>query len=189
MQLADRLARTDILPAPRSALGLAVGERWFAVNTVPFGEVRALRNLALQGFRAFMPKRLKTVRHARKMSTVEAPFFPRYLFVIFDVSRDQWRKVNSTFGVARLVMRADEPNPVPCGVVEALLASADDGGMLDLVDKLELGGPVRVMAGPFANQLAVLEHLDDFGRVRVLLDILGRQVPMTTEARNVMPME
>jgi hypothetical protein len=31
------------------------------------------------------------------------------------------------------------------------------------------------MVGPFAEH-AILDHLDDAGRVRVLLDILGRQV-------------
>lgn len=170
-------------------MGLALGERWFAVNTLPLGEMRAERNLENQRFRTFMPKRLKTVRHARKMSTVEAPFFPRYLFVVLDLCRDQWRKVNSTFGVARLVMRGDEPHPVPCGVVEALIASAKDGGILDLAEKLKVGGPVRLMAGPFADQLAILEELDESGRVRVLLDILGRQVRTTTEVRHVMPME
>lgn len=136
-----------------------------------------------------MPKRLKTVRHARKMSTVEAPFFPRYLFIVLDLGRDQWRKVNGTFGVARLVMRGDEPHPVPYGVVETMIASADISGFLDLAEKLRVGGPVRLMAGPFADQLAILEELDDSGRVRVLLDILGRQVRMTTEVRHVMPVQ
>jgi hypothetical protein len=32
------------------------------------------------------------------------------------------------------------------------------------------------MAGPFAEQLAILESMDDAGRVRVLLAILGRKV-------------
>jgi transcription antitermination factor NusG len=44
------------------------------------------------------------------------------------------------------------------------------------------------MAGPFAEQLAILDHLDDSGRVRVLLDILGRQVAISTEANNVLPL-
>ena len=188
-QLPDRVASSNPLSANGHRLALARGERWFAVNTLPFAEARAQRNLEQQRFRTFMPKRHKTVRHARKMAMVEAPFFPRYMFIILDPSRDQWRKVNGTFGVARLVMRGEEPHPVPDGVVEALIASADNHDILDLVEKLKVGGHVRLMAGPFADQLAILEQLDDSGRVRVLLDILGRPVAMTTEARYVMPME
>jgi transcription elongation factor/antiterminator RfaH len=167
---------------------LADGERWYAVRTLPFAEARAEGQLRNQGFRTFQPKRHKTVRHARRLSTVEAPYFPRYLFVVLDLARHQWRKVNGTFGVSRLVMRGDQPHPVPRGVVEALIATADARGILQLADKLRVGGSVRLMAGPFAEQLAILDQLDDSGRVRVLLDILGRQVAISTASNNVLPL-
>src|SRR5262244_81166 len=99
---------------------LSEGERWYAVHTLPFAEARAERHLQRQEFRTFQPKRHKTIRHSRKLSTVEAPFFPRYLFIVLDLSRHQWRSVNGTIGVSRLVMRGDQPHPVPPGVVEAL---------------------------------------------------------------------
>jgi transcription elongation factor/antiterminator RfaH len=166
---------------------LSDGERWYAVHTLPFAEARAEGQLHRQGFRTFQPKRHKTVRHARKSITVEAPFFPRYLFIVLDLSRHQWRSVNGTFGVSRLVMRGDQPHPAPRQVVEALIAAADARGILQFGDKLQVGGPVRLMAGPFAEQLAILDHLDDAGRVRVLLDILGRQVTISTPANNVLP--
>ena len=118
------------------ALGLAFGERWFAVNTQPFAEARAQRNLENQGFRTFMPRRRKMLRHARKLTAVEAPLFPRYLFIAFDPRRDQWRKINSTFGVSRLVMRGEAPHPVPDGVIEALIAVTVDGGIVDLAAKI-----------------------------------------------------
>jgi ureidoacrylate peracid hydrolase len=35
---------------------------------------------------------------------------------------------------------------------------------------------------------AAVENLDDSGRVRVLLDILGRQVAISTAANNVLPL-
>ncbi|HJU15260.1 MAG TPA: transcriptional activator RfaH [Stellaceae bacterium] len=179
-----KLPRFEPLPSPPVAL--AEDERWYAVHTLPCNEARAEWHLGNQSFRTFMPKRRKTVRHARKLSTVEAPFFPRYLFVVLDLTRHQWRSVNGTYGVSRLVMRGDEPHPVPPGVVEALVASADANGVLQLDRHLQVGGPVRLLAGPFAEQLAVLEHLDDAGRVRVLLDIFGRKVAVSTGADNVL---
>ena len=173
--------------APNPAGALSDSERWYAVHTLPFAEARAEGQLHRQGFRTFQPKRHKTVRHARRQSTVEAPFFPRYLFIVLDLDRHQWRSVNGTFGVSRLVMRGDQPHPVPRQVVEALIAAADARGIMQFEDKLQVGAPVRLMAGPFAEQLAILEHLDDAGRVRVLLDILGRQVAISTAANNVLP--
>jgi transcription elongation factor/antiterminator RfaH len=166
---------------------LAEEERWYAVHTLPCNEARAEWHLGNQGFRTFMPKRRKTVRHARKMSTVDAPFFPRYLFVVLDPSRHQWRRINGTYGVSRLVMCGDMPHPVPRGVVEALVASVDASGILQLGRCLQIGSPVRLLAGPFAEQLAILDHLDDGGRVRVLLDIFGRKVTVSTKASDVLP--
>src|SRR5215469_8816950 len=159
---------------------LSACERWYAVYTLPFAEARAEGQLNRQGFRTYQPKRHKTVRHARRLSTVQTPFFPRYFFIVLDIARHQWRSVNGTFGVSKLVMQGDQPHPVPRGVVEALIAATDARGILQLARNLQIGSPVRLMAGPFAEQIAILDHLDDSGRVRVLLDILGRQVTIRT---------
>src|SRR5437016_11201899 len=93
-------------PAPPGiAVALRPGERWYAVHTLPLRETYAEGHLRNQGFATFLPKRHKTVRHARKLRAVEAAFFPRYLFVVLDLARHQWRSVNGTYGVSRLVMR------------------------------------------------------------------------------------
>jgi len=167
---------------------LAEGERWYAVHTLPVAELRAQLNLTNQEYRTFLPKRQKTIRHARRLLTVEAAYFPRYLFVVLDPTRQQWRRINGTFGVSRLVMRGEEPHPVPPGIVETLIAAADARGFLQHGLRLTVGAPVRLMTGPFADQLAILDELDDAGRVRVLLDILGRPVAISTSANNVLPL-
>jgi transcriptional antiterminator RfaH len=165
----------------------AAGARWYAVHTLPNREFRATMQLDNQGFRAFLPRRLKTIRHARKMSTVVAPFFPRYLFVRLDLRHHRWRSVNGTFGVAALVMQGEKPHPVPSGIVETLITSSDERGLLRFEHDLKVGAPVRLLAGPFAEQLGVLDRLDDAGRVRVLLDIMGGGVPVQIRREFVAP--
>src|SRR5215467_8571887 len=120
-------------------------ERWYVVHTLPFAEARAEAQLRNQGFRTFQPKRHTTVRHARRLRTVEAPYFPRYLFIILNLACDRWRSVNGTFGVSRLVMRGDQPHPVPRGVIEALIAAADVSGILQLGRTLQIGSQVRLL--------------------------------------------
>jgi hypothetical protein len=70
----EAAAAAAAMPGPSDAL--SDRERWYAVHALPFAEARAECQLQRQGFRTFQPKRHKTVRHARKMRTVEAPFFP-----------------------------------------------------------------------------------------------------------------
>jgi transcription elongation factor/antiterminator RfaH len=174
------------LPAKRITC-LREGERWYAVYTLPFAEVRAEAQLRNQAFLTFLPRRPRTIRHARKLTTIIAPFFPRYLFVALDLNRDRWRSVNGTFGVSSLIMAGELPCPAPHGVVESMLAVADADSVLQLHSNLKVGASVRLSAGPFAEQLGIIDRLDDSGRIRVLLNLFGRQVPVCVSQTQALP--
>ena len=158
-------------------LALGQNERWFVARTLSYRENCAQFNVNRLGFRTFFPRARRTVRHARKMRNVLAPLFPGYVFVILDLSRDRWRSINGSIGVASLIMGADKPMPVPRGVVEALIATRENSETVRLDQDLEVGQKVRILSGPFAHALCRLEQLDDRGRVCVLLEIMGGQVP------------
>jgi transcription antitermination factor NusG len=154
------------------------GLRWYAVNTLPHREFRAQHQLENQGFCVFLPQGLKTVRHARKLTNIRAPFFPHYIFVELDLAFHRWRSINGTFGVRSLVMQGEAPHPVPRGVIETMLASADRDSVLRFEQDLVVGKEVRLVAGPFAKHLGILDRLDDSGRIRVLLEIMGGTIPV-----------
>lgn len=159
-----------------SSLKLGESERWYVARTLPQRELQAARQLANQDFRTFVPRFWKNRRHARKVETISAPLFPRYIFVVVDRTRDRWRSINGTLGVDRLLMYGGEPQAVPVGVVEKLLSAADSQGNVRFDFHLKEGQAVKVTAGPFAELIGQLERLDDNGRVRVLLEILGGKV-------------
>jgi transcriptional antiterminator RfaH len=174
-------------PAPRSDCFLHEGERWYAVYAHPYWESTAQFRLRAQNFRTFLPLHSKTVRHARKRRTVLAPLFPRYLFVVLDLKRHRWRVVNSTRGVASLVMREGLPAPVRSGVVESILASSTPEGEVLFCPQIGLGSRVRLVTGPFAGQLGILRDLGSSGRVRVLIDMMGAHVSTELHGRGVVP--
>ena len=157
-------------------LDLEPGERWFVARVHPHRESTAQLNLHRLGFRSFAPRLPRTVRHARKLRNVLAPLFPGYIFLILDLSRDRWRCVNSTFGVASLIVGAEQPIPVPQGIVETLVATTESSGTVRLDRDLEIGQKVRILSGPFAETLCRLVHLDGGGCVRVLLEFMGAEV-------------
>lgn len=159
------------------------GERWYVVHTLPARELRARAHLENQNFRTFLPQRQKTIRHAHKFSTVVAPFFPRYMFVVLDLMRDRWRSINGSIGVASLIMQGDLPQPVPIGVVETLQSLMDSRGHLNFEKSFRVGDRVKLTAGPLAEKLGICERLDNSGRVRVLLDIMGGRIPVQVESR------
>ena len=157
-------------------LSLERGERWFVARVHPNRENSAQFNLDRLGFRSFVPRVRRTVRHARRVQDALRPLFPCYAFVVIDLSKHRWRSINGTFGVASLIMGAEQPTPVPPGVVEALVASCESRGVVRLDDGLEIGQKVRILSGPFAETICRLADLDDRGRVRVLLEIMGMEV-------------
>jgi transcription elongation factor/antiterminator RfaH len=159
--------------------GLTDGERWYAVSALPKREDIAITNLHKQGYRSFMPRIRKTIRHARQRRTVLAPFFPGYLFVPLDLERDRWRSINGTYGVASMIMAGERPRPVPRGVVEGLQAIVDDRGLVDTHQGLEIGEKVRILTGAFAEHVGVLATLPENNRVRVLLEFMGGERAVT----------
>jgi transcription elongation factor/antiterminator RfaH len=153
-------------------------QRWYVAQTLHHKERIAELHLRAQGFRPFFPQFRRTVRHARKLREVVAPVFPGYIFVIFDMERDRWHSINGTVGVARLLTSLKRPAPVPGDVVQALIGAIDVSGCVVLGTDLRAGQAVRVVAGPFAGGLGLLERLGGKGRVRVLLNIMGGQMPL-----------
>jgi transcriptional antiterminator RfaH len=168
-------------------LDLEPGERWFVARVHPHRENTAQLNLNRLGFRSFAPRMRRTVRHARKLRSVLAPLFPGYVFLILDLSRDRWRCVNSTFGVAALIMGVELPIPVPQGIVEMLVAATERSGTVQLGSDLEIGQKLRILSGPFAETLCRVVHLDDRGRVRVLLEFMGAEVSARLDRSCVAP--
>ena len=168
-------------------LDLESGERWFVARVHPHRENMAQLNLHRMGFRSFAPRVRRNVRHARKLRDVLSPLFPGYIFLILDLSRDRWRCVNSTFGVASLIMGVEQPTPVPQGIVETLVAATESSGTVRFDSDLEIGQKVRILSGPFAEALCQLVHLDDRGRVRVLLEFMGAEVSARLDRSCVAP--
>jgi len=168
-------------------LPLSAEERWYVARTLPQRELQAAQQLTNQGFRAFVPRYWKNRRHARKVETVSAPLFPRYIFTVLDLTWERWRSVNGTLGVERLLMIGGEPQPVPHGVVESLIETTDAEGNIHYEFRLKEGQAVKVTAGPFADLVGQLERLDDNGRVRVLLEIMGAKARVALPQSLVAP--
>ena len=161
--------------------------RWYAVKCQPNREAMACAHLLNQNFEVFLPRGQRVRRHARKVDVVLAPFFPGYLFVRLDVTRDRWRCVNSTHGVSHLVMQGAGPAAVPAGIIEQLQARCDDRGVLDMDSQLKPGQPVRILTGALADFVVELERQDAADRVSVLLTILGKPTSVVLPRTSVVP--
>jgi transcriptional antiterminator RfaH len=166
---------------------MSKGPHWYVVRTQAHNETRAELNLRRQGLHTYLPRYIRTRRHARRTETVVRPLFPRYLFVALDLGRDRWRVVNSTSGVCNVIGTHDEPLAVPDGIVEEIRAREGRDGLitLGLPAGVEPGSRVRLIDGIFADTKGVVERVTDNRRIAILLELLGRNVRVFVPAEAV----
>jgi transcriptional antiterminator RfaH len=160
--------------------------RWYVVQTHPHAESRAMEQLRQQGFVTYLPKLLKQRRHARKVETVIRPLFPRYLFVLVDITTQRWRAIHSTIGVTALLGGADGPVALQDGTIERLREQEGvDGFFHCKTVPFVRGAAIRVVDGLFASCSGWFEAMSDNQRVAILLDLLGKPVRVVLDAHSV----
>jgi len=155
---------------------------WFLAQLKPAGFERAKTNLARQGFKFFMPMQEYSHRRRGRWSSATRPLFPGYLFVHIPPSRRDWRAINSTYGINRLVaLENAHPTEVPSILMSALRARTDPEGHLQAPDDLVAGKRVRIVDGPFANHIAEIESVVPGDRVVLLMQLIGGLVRAKVE--------
>lgn len=144
---------------------------WSVVQTESQRESVAAEFLKQAEFEIYLPRvALKGDR--------AAPLFPSYLFVQII---DRWYAVRWTVGVLRLLMNDDRPAAVPDKIVLAIQRREGRDGLIRLprLRGTQRGDPMRVVHGSFAGQLALFDGMNGPDRVRVLIEALGRKVPVS----------
>jgi transcription antitermination factor NusG len=151
--------------------------------TKPNCEHIAVANLCQQGFDCYSP-RYKQTRLDK--SVVIKPLFPRYIFTLIN---NIWYSIRGTRGVSHLLMGENGPAQVPPSVIATIKAREDLEGYVMLTPKLSggqkfsKGDQVRAIDGPLVDKLLTYEGTASHDRVKVLLAMLGRQVPVTIEEK------
>jgi len=150
---------------------------WFPIYTRPRQERRALVNLERQGFQCFLPE----VRRPRS-ERVE-PLFPRYLFLEAQPAEQSLAPIRSTRGVTGLVRFGERIATLPTRVMQAIRSRIDPETGLVRGESLDLrpGERVRVLSGPLAGTEAIFRAGSGPERVRVLMDLLGRQTTVEVD--------
>ena len=163
------------------------GQAWYVVHCKPNSEQMALRNLKNQGFSTFLPLQKLTNRKGIGFQTRVRPLFPGYMFVAQKPGGGQWRKINSSRGVARLVCLAEDPTPVPFIIMNQLFELCDSNGVFQQSVNLVTGDNVKITQGPFSGMIGKINEIEPSQRVHLLLDCLGQKSKMTIDSKHITP--
>ncbi len=125
-----------------------------------------------------------------KKVVVQKKVFPGYLLVRCYLDDDSWYVVRNTPGVTGFVGQGAKPSPMRRKDVENFLQVKPEGDEAPKRGKprleYELSETVRVKEGPFADFSGeIVEINEDQLKVKVLVNIFGRETPVELEFSQV----
>ena len=161
--------------------------KWFLVYTKAREEKRAKKNLENQGFETFLPMIAYENISQPKSSSLE-PMFPRYLFIIINVERDNWTHIKSTRGVSHLVVFGDKFAEVPNLVVAFLKTRVDDNDIVKQKvtrQEFQKGDKLVIKKGVLKGKEATFLSKTGKERVRILLRFVNHLITAEIPASDV----
>ena len=161
--------------------------KWYAARTRPLAEYMTRDQFMMSGLEVYLP--CAQTRSPRP-GYQDAPLFPGYLFVHYDLERHGWSVLRRAPQFAGLVSFGGEVPSVPDRVMEEMVRWVDGiNGIGGLWTRYRAGERVRVGLGPLESLAEVLEEpKSPQAPVRVLLRFLGQLVEANVPWREVRPM-
>lgn len=174
--------------------------KWYVVHTQSGYEKKVQSNLKARTSSMNMEERIHEVvipmedvvefKNGKKV-VVQKKVFPGYLLVRCDLDDDSWYVIRNTPGVTGFVGQGAKPSPLRRRDVETfLLVKGDEEAQVAKRGKprleYEMGETVRVKEGPFADFSGeVIDINEDHLKVKVLVNIFGRETPVELEFSQV----
>jgi len=182
------------------------GMNWFVLRVASNKEssVRAtllrkvqIENLQQRVGRIMVPTEKTKSYKGGKTKITETKLYPGYVFVEMKlepdgrIPQDVFFLIKETTGVGDFVGTAGRPTPMAPHEVEKMLFDSRRPEEAPTV-KMEFkkGDNVKINEGPFANyEGTVDELLPDKDRIKVLVTVFGRQVPIELDYWQIAPSE
>ena len=174
--------------------------KWFVVHTQSGYEKKVKQNLEARTSSMNMEGRIHEVvipmedviefKGGKKVA-VQKKMFPGYLLVRCHLDDDSWYVIRNTPGVTGFVGQGTKPSPLRRKEVETFLVVKDETGEEQVRKgrprlEYEINETVRVKEGPFADFSGqIVELNEDQLKVKVLVNIFGRETPVELEFSQV----
>ena len=95
-------------------------KKWLVAQIKPNSHDLAVRNLKRQGFETFLPKVRTTIKKENRFINKDVFVFPGYVFIGIDLQNSNWTKINSTYGVSKLISFNNKPSEIPLDLILAI---------------------------------------------------------------------
>jgi transcription termination/antitermination protein NusG len=163
------------------------GREWYVVHSYSGYENKVKKNLeqriesmGMQNkiFRVVVPTEEEVEIRDGQRRTSRRRVFPGYILVEMVMDDESWYVVRNTPGVTGFVGSGAKPTPLSKDEVDKILRRME-AEQPRIKVSFRIGETVRIIEGPFADFMAVVDELyPDRGKVRVLVSFFGRETPV-----------
>ena len=151
----------------------SLDKKWCIAQIKPNSYRSAIQNLERQGFETFIPKMKTTKIQKKKFVDKNVYVFPGYIFVCFDPHIITWTKINSTYGVSKILTYSNKPAEISSDLILELKNRYEINSKLTQKEKLQKGDSIKFYTGPFTDLIAKVESVDEKNRIWILLEAMG----------------
>jgi transcription termination/antitermination protein NusG len=166
--------------------------KWYVIHTQTGAEEKAKAGLesrmqatALKDFigEIVVPtEQVSEIRGGKKRITARK-FFPGYILVKMEMTKESWYLVKSTPGITGFIGPGRRPTPISEQEVDSIIRRTEDTETKPSPKIVfEVGEAVRISEGPFANfNGSVMEVYPERGKLKVSVSIFGRSTLVELE--------
>lgn len=179
---------------------LATGDspdfKWYIVHVLSGFENRVLKtlkerivnhNMTEYFAEILVPEESVVANVNGKKRTMKKKFFPGYVLIKMIMTEKTWHLVKDTDKITGFIGGTkDKPMPISDEEAASMTASLAEGfKRTRSVANFSEGDSVKVIEGPFASFVGVVENISDKGKVKVQVSIFGRPTPVELEFSQV----
>jgi transcription antitermination factor NusG len=154
-------------------------EDWIVCACKPNWEVKAARNLYMQHIEYYLPRFYDPMLQRQRM------LFPGY---IFTRPHGSFIPLTGTRGISCIIRFGEELATVKHREVQRIKDQENQNGMVVLPQVMLIEGePVLITGGRYKDQIGLYQGMDNFARIKVLFEMLGRPVRVTVDRKLARP--
>lgn len=169
-------------------------KHWYVIHTysgyenkVSANLERKVHSLGMENeiFRIIIPMEKEVEVKDGKKKLVERKVFPGYVLVEMIVNDRSWYAVRNTPGVTGFVGSGTKPIPLTDEEVKQIMRAM---GVVEERPKIDfqLQQLVRLKTGPFMDQVGRISDInEERGKLKVLVDMFGRETPVEIDFTQV----
>lgn len=169
-------------------------KQWYAIHTYSGYEEKVAESIRQRAesldmndkiFQVLVPKEKMIEIKNGKRKVVEKRIFQGYVLVEMKLSEDAWYIVRNTPNVTGFVGTGSEPTPVENEEMEKIMKRMGRSEPKHKID-YRVGEVVSITDGPFKGFDGAINEVDDQkGKIKVLVNMFGRETPVELDSLQV----